>query len=308
MNGKAYAPGRIVIALAMLLAAAGAGSAAEPAVVVVLRVQADPAMNAPQAGWDAAASIRIDEPVGEAARAPVRLTTDVSILRTEDALALRFVCTNPSAPNFETRERDRDAEAYDDESVEVFIDVRDGSDYYHLVVNASGSVYDGRKLNRSWNGDWTAAVRQSGHGWEATVRIPFQTLGGPPAPGTYWLLNICRNARGPDGQWERSAWIAPGYHRPLGLLCFGDVDARPLFRDLHRALANLQRFETVGAAGAGASISASVATLESRIDDPSRVAPERFAGLLAAADEVSRTIEPSVQQAVMRAILETPRP
>ena len=295
--------------LVLLCAVGRLHGAGRPFVVIPL-VEEPPALKAEPAdpAWSRGATFRLTEALGESEGVPAHLATAVTLLRTDDALYVRLVCANPAAPNLKTRQRDRDDEAYTDESVEMFLDTRDGSDYFQFVVNASGSLYDGRKFDKRWDGDWTAAARVTNRGWEAGLRIPFTAVGGPPAPGAYWLLNVCRNAFDVAGRTAQSAWIAPGYHRPLGLLCFGDLDARPLFQRLHEQLRKLRRIEALAAeeSGDGARTAAAVAALEAKCADPSRVPPDRFATLLTEAGELVQTIEPLVQQAVLHAILDAP--
>lgn len=295
--------------LACLLFAETGQSAERPSVLVPL-ADKSPALDAKSTdtGWERAATVRLDQTLGDDAGTAVRMTTEVAMLRTADALFLRFVCANPAAPHLQTRVRDRDGDVYTDESIELFIDTRDGSDYFQFVVNASGSIYDGRKFDKHWDGDWSTDVQVTDNGWVAVLAIPFATLGGPPPPGAYWLLNICRNAFDATGRAEHSTWIAPGYHRPLGLLCFGDIDARPLFQRLKEQVAKLRRFEALAAENTDddTRIAAAVTALEARCPDPARVPPDRFAALLAKAEDLAQTMEPLMRQAVLRAILDAP--
>ena len=196
--------------------------------------------------WQGAPAFRLDANVASAPAkraAALTMPTTFRVIRTDQALYFGFECTNLDSPDLKTRKRGRDQSVYEDEGIEIFLDVNNRSDYFHLIVNASGSLYDGRMMNSSWDGDWETATNITNGKWTAEVRIPFATIGGPPAEGAYWLLNIGRNAHGQGSKSETSAWASAGFHRPVGFLAFGPIDPRPEFENLAKELRGIANME-----------------------------------------------------------------
>jgi hypothetical protein len=87
--------------------------------------------------------------------------------------------------------------------------------YYHLVANAAGVRYDGKGMDKAWNGDWTAATTVGTDSWTLEVRIPYDTLDGaePPDPGSSWGFNIARNDR-INSQYATWAPLTRAFHEP----------------------------------------------------------------------------------------------
>jgi hypothetical protein len=152
--------------------------------------------------------------------------TLIKMLRTNDALHIAFDCLNEAAPDLKTSKRGRDENVFSDECVELFLQPSD--DYYQFAVNASGSVYDGLKMNGKWNGEWSAVTDIHKGGWTAEIMIPLKTVGAA-ADGKPWRANICRLAFDKKGASEVSVWDPPGHHKATAMLFFGDCDPSGLF-------------------------------------------------------------------------------
>ncbi len=90
--------------------------------------------------------------------------------------------------------------------LDTFSDHRNG---YLFAVNPGGAQWDaqqtseGRELNPSWDGIWTARARIVSDGWVAEFAIPFRTLRFPQTSPQTWGLNILRRVprRGEDSLW-----------------------------------------------------------------------------------------------------------
>jgi len=111
----------------------------------------------------------------------------------------------------------RDGNAWAQECIELAIDpFGERNKHCQFVFNpVPNSTYDARlayiddplhplygKRDASWDGEWTYAAHldKAAKRWTAVVRIPFTTLGAPPAvPGAMWTLNVGR-AEWPEGR------------------------------------------------------------------------------------------------------------
>ena len=117
--------------------------------------------------------------------------TDVMVFNDDSNLYFYINCRQEEPVKSEPRPKD--GPAYADDSVEVFIDPKDGSTYRHFIVNASGSVLDEKGKDLSWNGAETALSGKDDKGWHVILKVPFQDIGATPKAGTSWGMNFCRN-------------------------------------------------------------------------------------------------------------------
>lgn len=89
-------------------------------------------------------------------------------------LYLRFVIPG-TAPKTQA-EKKQDAAVYDDDCAEIFLASSDGFDYFHIAVNADGTVYDSKNNDAArWNGEYTVQVQRPTAGepyWSVAAAIP----------------------------------------------------------------------------------------------------------------------------------------
>lgn len=146
---------------------------------------------------------------GEKAGEPTR-----AIIQAEhDAIVLHLIADDSQANRLRATVTERDGSVWEDDVIEVFLTPRRGSgSSYHLLVNPAGTLTDlihepGGKTDLSWDSRATVTTKRSSQGWEATVRIPYASLGlqDPPKPGDVWALNLTRSRRSTSPE-EDSAW------------------------------------------------------------------------------------------------------
>src|SRR5699024_5298845 len=79
--------------------------------------------------------------------------------------------------------------------------------YYQLVFNAAGWRYEGKGLNKSWNGKWSVKTRIGKNGWQAVAVVPLKTIQASGQPGSkIKALFYRRITAAGDGQSEHSSW------------------------------------------------------------------------------------------------------
>jgi len=151
---------------------------------------------------------------------------------------------------------DRDANLWDEEVLEVYIDASgDGRNYLELQINPLGTVFDAvfegptnRNLPRARAVDIAglqSAVHVDGtindgadtdRSWSAEIRIPFTSLPGvnaPPANADEWRVNFYRYDRSQgDDETRYFAWSPVGggtFHRPdrFGVATFQGAPRTP---------------------------------------------------------------------------------
>lgn len=159
-----------------------------------------------------------------------------------DDQSLYLACRCELAPGTtpQAKAKTHDGEVYNDDSIEFFI-WPDGSksNYYQVVVNASGTCFDGKFTadpvsgarisgDNSWNPQWATAALQEKNAWTMEMAIPWQSLGIKPQGIKGLRFNICRNAVPGPYRYSSWAWLPKvAFHAPerfgIGICCFDPV-------------------------------------------------------------------------------------
>lgn len=172
--------------------------------------------------------------------------TTASVSWDDAGLTVTFDCIDD---NVTAKERPRDdADMWLDDCVDIFIDPghthEDKSKWVHLLINASGGLFDERgpttmyhpATGASLAGDigWNAAslkadVQRTSGGWSAKVFIAWDDLGGKPKPGDVWGFNVGRedNGGGENTCWSPTFGPFSKIHRWGHLLFFDDAKNTP---------------------------------------------------------------------------------
>lgn len=160
---------------------------------------------------------------------PAKARTSATVRWDDAGLAVVFDCADA---NIIAKDRKRDdPEAWQDDCVEIFLDPGHTHDYesgwIHILVTASGAIYDERGPvtnfyvdcgeaeggQASWNADGlTTTVERSATGWQARIVLPWGVVGTRPVPGDAWGLNLCREDHPAEEYQSWSPTLGP-YHR-----------------------------------------------------------------------------------------------
>ncbi len=102
--------------------------------------------------------------------------------------------------------RQRDGELWEDDSIELFLQPDPGQkEYFQFILNAAGSVFDGKNRDSSWNCNWQGSAKRTEYGWEGTFSIPCRELGiAQPQEGMEFGVNFCRHIGD-----QASCWSPP---------------------------------------------------------------------------------------------------
>jgi hypothetical protein len=133
------------------------------------------------------------------------------LCHTPEALFIAFVI--PTAKKLTADEKEG-GEIWNDDEHEFFWQPKKGGPYGHICVNVAGA-----KFTEIKDGDapeWKPEKIRAAAGKTATahvveVAIPFAAVGGAPAPGTAWRVNLAgHEAEG--GAWLSTAATAGSFH------------------------------------------------------------------------------------------------
>ncbi|MFB3895636.1 MAG: family 10 glycosylhydrolase [bacterium] len=110
-------------------------------------------------------------------------------------LYLAVNCSEPNMDKLKSGKVQRDGPVFEDDSIEVFIDIgNNAADYFHLVVNTLGTQYDTEISQPVWNGTWIAKTHKTNHGYTIELQIPFTDLKtSMPSDKTVWSINFGRS-------------------------------------------------------------------------------------------------------------------
>ncbi|MFC1452545.1 glycoside hydrolase domain-containing protein [Verrucomicrobiota bacterium] len=160
---------------------------------------------------------------------PARVQTRAHIGFDDDHLYIAFQCDEPHTDELAANVTKHDGELWNDDSVEVFLDVnRDRTHYFHLVVNAAGATSEARCshggrlkagiTNKGWNPKWQTAVSTQDKAWTVEVKIPFTELEPGLDTTSEWCVNLCRQRYGKgEGDANEASAASPtmgGFHSP----------------------------------------------------------------------------------------------
>ncbi|HEX2988867.1 MAG TPA: glycoside hydrolase domain-containing protein, partial [Chloroflexota bacterium] len=125
---------------------------------------------------------------------------------------IAFRCPSTNKPLAHKFDRDGGS-PWDEDAVEMWLQPEVGftGDYFHLVLNAAGSLWDAKNQNAAWNGTAAWAADQGDKEWTAELVVPHASLETmAPTPGTKWQANFCRDI-GDGGTTNRNtAWAYTG--------------------------------------------------------------------------------------------------
>lgn len=146
-------------------------------------------------------------------------TEQTEIIATYDAqnLYLGIKCFDSDIKSIKTTQYYRDGIVWQDDCVEVFIDVNhDHKTYFHLISNSHGIRYDeiGRLNPGNWNPNWRVGTNYFSKGWSIEIALPFKEMGiTTPQPGQVIGFNVNRQQY---KEKEQSGWSETfrDFHEP----------------------------------------------------------------------------------------------
>ncbi len=207
----------IVLAAVFLATATWAQEAQVPLLTVPHSAQApvvDGALG--DAAWEGAAGFAGMAPIGDDSLSPD--LTRVRVLYTDERLYLAWECHFAPEAELQAVARERDTgKPWREDSVELFLLPGEQAtrEYYQLIGNSVGSIYDLHVGRAQWNGAWEFATTTGQGVWYAELSVPFADLGrATPADGELWRANICRDVQA--GRSSNDSWapLAASYIEP----------------------------------------------------------------------------------------------
>ena len=133
----------------------------------------------------------------------------------EKTLYVAFRCTEPQMDSLVSRKRERDANVWEDDSVEVFLKVggEPTRDYFHLIVNPDGSMLDDRGgKTEAWQSGAKVAAAKGKDAWSVEIAIPieeFSRAEDKARPAGAWRLNLTRMRQPRGGAFAEETALAP---------------------------------------------------------------------------------------------------
>ena len=106
--------------------------------------------------------------------------TDITAYVLMDKKALYIITrVETSVPVLMYSDKPRDSELWKSDCIDIFIDPSgDGSEYYHIITNAAGSLYDAKQSDTSWNPGIVIKLGiEKEKAWIMEMKIPLSDIG-----------------------------------------------------------------------------------------------------------------------------------
>ncbi len=135
----------------------------------------------------------------------------------DQALYIAVTVPTPGTKPVQAQRRTRDSQVYLDDSVEILLDPgQSRRDFFHVIVNSAGALYDAHGTDATWNAPTAQAAGSAEAGqWHAEVMLPFADLGvTAPPDGAAWGANLCLNCAWDTALLGSWAPVQAGYREP----------------------------------------------------------------------------------------------
>ena len=135
----------------------------------------------------------------------------------KDNLYLAIVCHESRMKNISAVKTSRDSNVYEDDCVEIFLLPIDEINYFHIIINSLGTVYDTRKdVGASYDLPIVIAVKRYEYKWIIELKISLKSLERAKNGNIAFRANICRERYAGGAGLELSQWTRTytGFHQP----------------------------------------------------------------------------------------------
>jgi hypothetical protein len=133
----------------------------------------------------------------------------VQAVWTDTGVTFGFRLVEPEIGKLSTKRTVHDQDVYGDDCIEIFLDVEaQRENYYQVVANAIGAIYDGSRVHKDWSAPGARAAGFTGQDyWTLEVYIPYADFKEPIAvkTGSAWFGNFMRT-RTVTGKNELQRW------------------------------------------------------------------------------------------------------
>ena len=192
-----------------------------------------PTVTALPAGGAIAIDGKLDEPAWEAGEwssdfsfldMPERrpgVQTSFKVRFDSEAVYFGIRAHEPTPGTMKLGSRIRDQHVWNDDCVEIMLDpTGERIEYYHIIVNGLGTVYDaqmrqgGNVRSVEWDCNVKTATAIGDNAWTAEFRLPLIELGLNASSIGNWALNVTRARRTQGIELSSYAPLTGGFHQP----------------------------------------------------------------------------------------------
>ena len=121
--------------------------------------------------------------------------TEARVLADEKAVYFAVRCAESHPNRILAAGKGRDGALWNGDTVEFFLDPGHKSkrfQYFHIIVNPAGLVFDSRNKDKGWNANLTVKAGRTDAGWTVELAVPLADLGVAGAVPKVWGLNVNR--------------------------------------------------------------------------------------------------------------------
>lgn len=121
--------------------------------------------------------------------------TELKAYYTRDALHLKITAFEPDMSKLRKGKTGKDISLWNNDMIEMFLDLNNGTIFRQLCVNLNGGTYDAMGNDSSWNMQWSGKTTFEKDRWVMNITLPFKSLGVIPRTGSQWKLVVIRNSK-----------------------------------------------------------------------------------------------------------------
>lgn len=187
------------------------------------------------AAWQNSREFRLDKSTSGKITNP----TTVKLACDSKNLYVAFVCNESrmnEIVNKLTHDEERDNAIWVDDCIEIFLDPwGTRKQFYQLIINTSGIIYDSFMGDDSCDTNLQTAVTRYPDKWIIEIAIPFDDLKVSPKGGEVWLGNFCREEK-PANENTALFPVPKGFGDPQS---FGKIEFEPVDNEISFSLRQL---------------------------------------------------------------------
>ena len=111
---------------------------------------------------------------------------------------------------FKASHKKHDSPVWKDDSIEIFLMPQSNTDYFHVVINSLGTIYDSISSNKPdiWDSKIISKGKAHNGFWTLELKMPFKSLSiAAPSENSVWRVIFCRSNQSLK---ELSSWAPLG--------------------------------------------------------------------------------------------------
>jgi beta-N-acetylglucosaminidase/Carbohydrate-binding family 9 len=127
-------------------------------------------------------------------------------------LYIQFICADPETDKLRARHTRHDSMIFTDDCVEFFLLPPNSTNYYHVVINSLGGIYDSYGNDKKWSSNAEVKIEKNKGSWTVSCKVPLKSLGITDLKGQSWKINFMREKHSGRKEFSSAFPVLSGFH------------------------------------------------------------------------------------------------